>query len=53
MGERTPAMAAGITDHCWNPQELLTYKIAPPPYVAPKRRGRKPKQLCPPAMEAV
>jgi transposase-like protein len=42
--ERTPAMAAGITDHCWSSQELLTYKIAPPPYVPPKRRGRKPKQ---------
>ena len=41
--ERTPAMAAGITDHCWSTQELLTYQIAPPPYVAPKRRGRKPK----------
>src|SRR5579863_3234167 len=35
--ERTPAMAAGIADHCWSSQELLTYKIAPPPYVAPKR----------------
>jgi len=44
--ERTPAMAAGITDHCWSTQEVLTYKIAPAPYVAPKRRGRKPKQAC-------
>jgi len=42
--ERTPAMASGITDHCWCPAELLTYKIAPPPWVPPKRRGRKPKQ---------
>jgi transposase-like protein len=49
----TPAMAAGITDHCWSPQELLTYKIAPPPYVEPKRRGRKPKSACQSAMEAV
>jgi transposase-like protein len=49
---RTPAMASGITDHCWSAQELLTYQIAPPPYVAPKRRGRKPKQACPPAMVA-
>jgi hypothetical protein len=52
-GERTPAMAAGITDHCWSLKELLTYKLAPPPYVPPKRRGRKPKQACPPAMGAV
>jgi transposase-like protein len=42
--ERTPAMAAGITDHLWSNQELLTYKIAPPPYVPPKRRGPKPKR---------
>jgi len=42
--ERTPAMASGITDHCWSSQQLLTYKIAPPPWVPPKRRGRKPKQ---------
>jgi transposase-like protein len=52
-GERTPAMAAGITDHRWTSQELLTYKIAPPPFVPPKRRGPKPKQARPPAMEAV
>jgi transposase-like protein len=50
--ERTPAMAAGITHQRWSTQELLTHKIAPPPYVAPKRRGRKPKQTCPPAMVA-
>jgi transposase-like protein len=47
--ERTPAMAAGITDHCWSAAELLTYKIAPPPWVPPKRRGRKPKQVDMPA----
>lgn len=46
----TPAMAAGLTDHCWSAQELLTYKVAPPPYIAPKKRGRKPKQPCPPAL---
>jgi len=50
--ERTPAMAAGITDHRWSIQELLIYKIAPPPYVPPKRRGRKPKQAYLPAMRA-
>jgi IS1 family transposase len=26
-GERTPAMAAGITDHKWSMSELLTYRI--------------------------
>jgi hypothetical protein len=50
--ERTPAMAAGITDHCWSTQELLTYKIAPPPYLRPKRRGRRPKLACTPATVA-
>lgn len=51
--QRTPAMAAGITDHCWSTQEVLTYKIPPPPYVAPNRRGRKSKQACQSATAAV
>lgn len=42
---RTPAMAAGLTDHRWSLLELLTFKTAPPPYVPPKRRGRKPKAV--------
>jgi transposase-like protein len=41
--ERTPAMAAGLTDHCWTMQELLTYQVPLPRWVAPKRRGRPPK----------
>jgi len=36
----TPAMASGLTDHIWSLEELLTYKIAPSPWIAPKRRGR-------------
>jgi hypothetical protein len=36
---RTPAIAAGITDHCWSVQELLCYQVPHPP-VLPKRRGR-------------
>jgi len=36
----TPAMAAGLTDHPWSIAELLSYRIAPPLWVAPKRRGR-------------
>jgi hypothetical protein len=42
---RTPAMAAGITDHRWTLQELLSYRLPPPPWVPPKRRGRPPKAL--------
>lgn len=39
----TPAMAAGLTDHIWSVRDLLTFRIAPPPWVAPKRRGRPKK----------
>jgi hypothetical protein len=41
--ERTPAMAAGLTDHCWTMQELLTYQVPLPLWRAPKHRGRPPK----------
>jgi len=43
--KRTPAMAAGLTDHCWSVQDLLSFKVAPPPFVPPKRRGRPPKAV--------
>ena len=42
--ERTPAMAAGLTDHRWTMQELLSSPVPLSPWVAPKRRGRPPKQ---------
>lgn len=38
--ERTPAMAAGITDHRWSVKELLSYRVPPPRWQPPKRRGR-------------
>jgi transposase-like protein len=44
--ERTPAMAAGLTNHPWTMEELLRYQVPPAPWVAPprpKRRGRPPK----------
>jgi transposase-like protein len=37
---RTPAMAAGITDHQWMVQELLSYRVPPPRWTPPKQRGR-------------
>ena len=43
--ERTPAMAAGLTDHCWTMREWLSQPIPLPPWVPPKRRGRPPKRL--------
>lgn len=42
--ERTPAMAAGLTDHRWSVGQLLRYRVAPPPRRWPKRRGRAPKE---------
>jgi transposase-like protein len=41
---RTPAMAAGITDHLWSVRELLNYHVAPARWVPPKQRGR-PSQV--------
>jgi transposase-like protein/IS1 family transposase len=40
----TPAMAAGLTDHIWRVPEVLTYKVAPAPWVEPKRPRRARKQ---------
>ncbi len=41
---RTPAMAAGITDHKWTMLELLNYRIPPDPVVEIKpNRGRRSK----------
>jgi len=45
----TPAMASGLTDHVWSFGELLSYKVAPAPWMEPKRRGRPPKQREPDA----
>jgi IS1 family transposase len=39
-GQTTPAMAAGITDHCWSVRELLSYHVPPPCWTPPKQRGR-------------
>jgi transposase-like protein len=39
-GKTTPAMAAGITDHCWSIQELLSYHVPPPRWTPPTQRGR-------------
>lgn len=43
LEERTPAMAAGITDHRWSVEELLTFPV--PPAELPIWRGRKPRWL--------
>jgi transposase-like protein/IS1 family transposase len=43
----TPAMASGLTDHVWSLVELMSYRVAPPPWIAPKRRGRKRMRALP------
>ncbi len=45
--ERTPAMAAGLTDHPWTMGDLLHYQVPPPAWEAPTRRGR-PSKTAPP-----
>jgi transposase-like protein len=41
----TPAMAAGITDHCWTVAELLWHRVPPPRWAPPKKRGRRSKEV--------
>ena len=41
---RTPAMAAGLADHCWTPDELLRLQIPLPRRVPPTRRGHPPRR---------
>jgi transposase-like protein len=35
-----PAMAAGITHHCWTVRALLSFHVPPPRWTPPKQRGR-------------
>jgi transposase-like protein len=41
----TPAMAAGITDHCWTMHELLSFQVPLPRWTPPKRRGRPSRAM--------
>jgi len=38
--QRTPAIAAGLTDHQWTPAELFHFKVPLPRWEPPKQRGR-------------
>lgn len=42
--QRTPAIAAGLTDHRWTTEELLTFKVPPSKWTPPKQRGRPSKE---------
>ncbi len=43
--ERTPAMAAGLTDHAWTMEEVLRYRVPPPEVTPAPRRGRPPNVI--------
>ncbi len=38
--QRTPAIAAQLTDHQWTPAELFAFKVPPPRWKPPVQRGR-------------
>lgn len=43
--DRTPAIAAGITDHCWSVRAWLSIHVPPPRWTPRKRRGRPSREL--------
>ena len=38
---QTPAMAAGLTDHCWSLAEVLQLRLPPTVWKAPRKRARR------------
>jgi transposase-like protein len=38
--QRTPAIAAKLTDHRWTPAQLFAFKVPPPRWQPPLQRGR-------------
>jgi hypothetical protein len=43
--QRTPALAAQLTDHRWSPSELFSFRVPPPRWSPPKQRGRRSKEM--------
>ncbi len=43
--QRTPAMAAGLSDHRWSVAELFFFQVPPPRWRPPKRRGRPSQKI--------
>jgi len=43
--QRTPAIAAGLTDHRWSIQELFFFKVPPQRWTPPKRKGRPSQEM--------
>ena len=48
---RTPAMAAGLTDHPWSVEELLRYQVPPPVGRTPQGQRRPPKRVLEPPLK--
>jgi transposase-like protein len=44
---RTPAMAAGLTDHVWELEELLGWRVVPAEWKAPRKRVRRRRRRSP------
>jgi transposase-like protein len=42
--QRTPAIAAGLTDHRWTVEELFNFRVPPAPWTPPKQPGRRSKE---------
>jgi len=42
--QRTPAIAAGLTDHCWSIEELFAFPLPIPRWPPPLQRGRPSKE---------
>lgn len=49
---RTPAMAAGLTDHPWELEELLRWRVVPAVWKAPRKRVRRRRRKAPEAPTA-
>jgi hypothetical protein len=43
--QRTPAMAAGLTDHAWTMHELLSYPVYRLPDAPPRSKARTYKDV--------
>ena len=49
--ERTPAMAAGLTDHPGSIEELLRYQVPVPAGQVPQRTRRPPQRVLEPPLK--
>jgi transposase-like protein len=48
--ERTPAMAAGLTEQCWELEELLRWRVVPAQWKPPRKKRRRRRKGTPAPM---